>query len=166
MGSGPVSNLAYGVDAGLLDVTAVDVLAEKYTSLYKKYDLLHYPIKPIAGSGETLVSLFGKETFHCSYARNSLDHTRDIVYSFQNLVSLTKKNGYVILEHAVREGSKNNWSDSHQWDLELTSNGLVAFNSRGREFPLMKECGVEFSIVSYRSIEFDRWMNIVLRKVR
>lgn len=165
LGSGPLSNLAYGVDTGLLDVTAVDVLADDYKYLYEKYGLLDFPIKPVPGGGETLADLFEKESFHYAYARNALDHTEDIVLSFRNLVSLTKKNGYIILQHFVREGSKNDWSDTHQWDIELTSNGLVAFNSRGQEFSLQKDCSLEFSMVSYRSVEFDRWLEIVLKRL-
>jgi len=164
LGSGPLSNLAYGVDAGLIDVTAVDILAEGYRHLYEKYNLSDYPIKPISGSGESLTDLFGKETFHCAYARNSLDHTQDILLSFRNLVSLIKKDGYIILQHFVREGSKSDWDHSHQWDLELTTNGVVAFNSKGQEFQLQKSCTIEFSFVLYRSLEMDRWMDIVFKK--
>ncbi|OGW37108.1 MAG: hypothetical protein A2Y97_02405 [Nitrospirae bacterium RBG_13_39_12] len=165
LGSGPLSNLAYGVDAGLIDVTAVDILAEGYGHLYEKYNLLDYPVKPISGSGEVLTDLFEGETFHCAYARNSLDHTQDILLSFKNLVSLVKRNGYIILQHFVREGSRSDWNNTHQWDLELTANGFVAFNSKGEEFQLQKGCNVEFSYVFYRSVEIDRWMDIVLKKV-
>jgi len=165
IGSGPVSNLAYGVDIGLLDVTAVDPLAEEYARLYEKYHLEDYPVKPVAGCGEILDRMFGEETFHCAYARNALDHTRDIQKTFRNLVYVTKTGGYVILQHAVREGSRNKWAELHHWDLDLVSTGLVAIDRKGRAIPLMAGCPVEFAIVTYQSVEHARWMDVVLKKV-
>lgn len=165
LGSGPISSLAYGVDKGLIEVTAVDILADEYKALYEKYGLLDFPIKPIQGRGETLAELFQKESFHCAHIRNALDHTQDIVRSFNNVVSLVKRNGYIILLHSVREGSLQKWSESHRWDLELTVNGLVAFNREGQEFQLQRNCNLEFSHVSYSSVELERWLDIVFKRV-
>lgn len=165
LGSGPLSNLAYGVDAGILDVVAVDSLAEEYARLYKKYGLLDYPIKPVRGDGESLSGLFAGGSFHCAYVRNALDHTQDIMLSFRNLVSLVMKDGYVVLQHTLREGSRQNWSDAHGWDLEMDSDGLIAINSTGEKFCLQKDAPVEFSLIYYSAVEMDRWMDVVFKKL-
>ena len=164
LGSGPLSSLAYGVDKGIIKVDAVDILADEYVNLYKKHGILDFPIKPIQGSGERLHELYPRESFHCAYVRNALDHTQDIVLSFKNLVSRVKKNGFIILSHSVREGSSQNWSEAHKWDLELTDNGFVAFDSKGREFQLQKGNEVEYMHIYYDSVHLTRWMNIIFRK--
>ena len=164
LGSGPISSLAYGVDQGIIDVAAVDILGDRYGCLYQKYNLLDFPVKPIQGCGEELNTLFGEESFHCAFAQNSLDHVRDIVSSFNNLVSIVKKKGFIILQHAVREGTHQKWSSGHQWDLEMTKNGFVALNSRGKEIRLQQQASLEFMVIYYSSFELDRWLNIVFRK--
>jgi hypothetical protein len=164
IGSGPLSTLAYGAGKGIIKVEAVDVLADQYHMLYRKHGISDYPIKPVQGSGETLHELYPKESFHCAYVRNALDHTQDIMLSFRNIVSAVKANGFIILSHFVREGSNENWSDAHKWDLELTSNGFMAFDSRGEEYHLQKNNNVEFVHVYYDSIYLNRWMNVIFKK--
>jgi SAM-dependent methyltransferase len=164
LGSGPVSNLAYGVEQGMIDVKAVDILADRYRALYQKHDLLDFPVKPIQGCGEDLATLFKRESFHCAFAQNALDHTHDIVLSFNNLVSLVKKGGFIILQHAVREGSFQNWSPSHRWDLELSGDGFVAYDSEGKEFQLQRQADLEFVLVYYSSFELGRMLNVVFRR--
>lgn len=164
LGSGPLSTLGHGVDKGVLDVMAVDPLADEFGMLYKKHKVTDFPIKPVRGSGETLDELFPNESFHLAYVRNALDHTVDIMLSLKNLVRTVKTNGFIILSHIVREGSRENWSEAHQWDLELTSNGLVAFDPNGGEFQLQKSNDLEFVHVYYESVYLSRWMNTIFKK--
>ncbi len=164
LGSGPLSTLAHGVDKGDIEVHAVDILADSYADLYKKYNLLDFPVKPVSGTGESLSEIFERASFHCAYVRNALDHTFDIVRSFNNLVSLVKKGGYIVLQHNVREGSGGNWKGIHGWDLDFNEHGLIASNSIGQEFRLQQNADMELSIVHYSSIELDRWVECVFKK--
>jgi hypothetical protein len=75
VGSGPLSNLVWGVDQNLFQIIAIDPLADIYDKLMKKY-ALNYPIKPIKGNGEKLLKLFKTKKFDIVYSRNALDHTR------------------------------------------------------------------------------------------
>ena len=71
IGSGPVSLLAFGVEQGLFEVTAVDPLASVYDEILSKYGI-SYPIKPRTGYAERLVKSFGKDSFDIVYSSNSL----------------------------------------------------------------------------------------------
>jgi SAM-dependent methyltransferase len=152
-------------DRGWLEVTAVDILADAYEDLYRKYCLLEFPIKPIRGSGESLSEMFDGESFHCAYVRNALDHTHDIMRSFHNLVGLVRRGGYLILQHIVREGSKENWSGIHGWDIDLSTNGLIAYVSKGQEYRLLQDSDLEFSFVHYNCAELNGWVECVFKKL-
>jgi len=59
IGSGPLSILASGIDQGLFDITAIDPLAQVYNKLMRQNGL-SYPVKPVRGFGEKLLSLLGE----------------------------------------------------------------------------------------------------------
>ena len=163
LGSGPMSNLAWGVDQGLLTVTAVDVLAEHYAALLRRYGV-DYPVRPVKGSGETLREHFAERTFPLVYASNSLDHTDDLPRSFDNLVHLVAPGGVLALQHHLTEGSHRNWSDSHHWDLDLGNRGLCATHRTGRRYELGQRPDLEIVYLCYRSYALDGWIDIVYRR--
>lgn len=158
LGSGPLSTLAYGVDIGLIEVVAIDPLADAYASLYKKYNIMNFPIKPIQGAGEALNI---SKKFHCAFAINSLDHTTDIVKSFNNLVMSVRMGGCVILQHHIKEGSYQRWSESHKWDLDVDNDQLIANDRNGNKYILTTNLKIVFLNVDREK----RGIEIVIQKL-
>lgn len=165
LGPGPVSSLAWGVDAGLLHVTAVDVLADEFRALLEQHGHPDYPVRPVKGSGESLAGQFEEESFHLAYARNSLDHTDDLPRSFHNLVRLVMPGGALVLQHHLNEGSNRGWSDSHKWNLDLGSRGLAATDRAGTRFDIGARDDIEVVYLSYRSHLLDGWIDVVYRRI-
>src|SRR5262245_23716616 len=115
VGSGPLSTLAWGVEAGLVDVTAVDVLALEYAALLERHGV-RSPVRPVPGTGEGLLEMFPEQSFCLAFANNALDHTDDAPRTFDNLVRLTRPDGAIVLQHHLQEGTRQEWSPSHKWN--------------------------------------------------
>ncbi|MCB9898240.1 MAG: class I SAM-dependent methyltransferase [Planctomycetes bacterium] len=165
LGSGPLSSLAWGVDAKLLDVTAVDVLADHYRALLDEHGHGAFPVRPVAGTGETLLERFDPESFQLVYVRNALDHTDDLPRSFDNLVRLTTEGGAIVLQHHLNEGSHREWSASHHWNLDLGARGLSATHRSGTTHEVGARKDLELVYLSYRSYLLDGWIDVIYRKV-
>jgi SAM-dependent methyltransferase len=164
VGSGPLSTLAYGVTTGQLDVVAIDVLAKQYKLLLEDLKI-RYPVVPIAVAGEVLGNEFEPNSFDCAFARNSLDHTRDLSLTFQNMCRLVRPGGYIYLNHAVREGSFNKWSPSHVWDLDLGQNGgIIASRQGGPWLEVSRDLGLTTEYLVYSGSRFGRVLEIAFRK--
>jgi SAM-dependent methyltransferase len=165
LGPGPLSSLAWGVEQGLLDVTAVDVLAVEFCELLERHGHGDYPVKPVPGRGETLLEQFGEEGFHLTFVRNALDHTDDLPLAFDNLVKCTKPGGALVLCHHLNEGSHQEWSDSHHWNLDLSHAGLRAQDRSGTWHELADRKDLELVYLSYRGYLLDGWIDAIYQRV-
>jgi SAM-dependent methyltransferase len=163
LGSGPISTLAYGVDNGQLAVTAIDILGDRYRELMDRLGLI-YPILPENGRAEELDRRFPAGSFDCAFARNSLDHTEDLPLAFENIVRCVRPGGFILLMHAVSEGASNHWSASHKWNLDFGRTGLTATNKRGQIYLLEEGKSLELEYLSYASVLFGRWIDVLYRK--
>lgn len=165
LGPGPLSSLAWGVDRGLLAVTAVDVLATEFAELRRRHGIRDYPVAAVPGRGETLLEQFGEARFHLAYVRNALDHTDDLPRSFDNLVRSVMPGGGLALQHHLNEGSHRNWSDSHHWNLDLGDRGLAATDRQGTRHELSRRADLELVYLSYRSYLLDGWIDVLYRRL-
>jgi hypothetical protein len=163
IGPGPLSTLAWGVDEGLLEVHAVDVLATEFAALLARHDIT-YPVRPIPGTGEDLLAWFPPASFELAYARNALDHTDDAPRTFDHLVKLVRVDGAIVLQHHLQEGTRQGWSASHKWNLDLGEGGLVATRRGGVRIELGRRDDVELLYVEYRSKLLDGWIDVVYRR--
>ena len=186
IGSGPVSLLAYGMEQGLFEVTAIDPLASVYDEILSKYGI-SYPIKPRTGYAERLVKSFGKDSFDIVYSSNSLDHTISPKSSLSQMVQVVKTGGIVFLEGFVCEGSHAKWTGLHQHDLFAENGSLMHRGPKGHLRDLTGDLGLEcihekVTLFKERSInafgyevppglppsanwQFRDWFTIVFRKV-
>lgn len=164
IGSGPLSTLAHGVTAGLLELTAVDVLAEAYVELLRRTGHADFPVRPIAGTAEGLLDVVPEGHFHIAYARNALDHTEDIARSFDALVHALVSGGVLVLEHHLREGTRQEWSDSHNWDLDIQGDALVATGREAERIVLSDRGDLELVYLQHRSDLLDGWIEHVFRR--
>lgn len=131
IGSGPVSILASGVEKKEIEVSAIDPLAEIYSDLLKKYEIV-YPVRPILGHSENIGKHFPPSTFDIVYSSNALDHALSPGLCLREIVCVTKLGGYVYLEGFTNEGSNGNWHGLHQHDLYLDDDHLMHKTKSGR----------------------------------
>lgn len=130
VGSGPISNLAYGVEQGLFSLTAIDPLAKKYQRLLRDVGL-SYPVKPRKGTGERLVKKFGRDAFDIAYCCNALDHMVSPRRCVSEMHEVVKKGGFILIEAFVREGTFEGWHGLHQHDLVPEENQLIHYDPNG-----------------------------------
>ncbi len=148
IGSGPNSNLSYWVDNDLLEVTAIDPLAEVYDKIMKKLNY-KYPITPIKLDGEDLLEHFKKESFHIIFAQNSLDHVKDPVKCFNNAYHLLKKGGFLFVCSNIKEGTRKSWTGMHKFDIYVENNELILGTQSGEEFRFINNRNVFLEFIFY-----------------
>lgn len=114
VGSGVVSILN-----GLVPVTPIDPLGELYQLVfdYRAHKLAH----PLPYPAEEIPAMNAFDIVHCS---NALDHTQNVLFSFQQLCVAAKPGGYVIVQGFENEGTHENWQGFHQNDIYVDDNAL------------------------------------------
>lgn len=132
VGSGPISVLLWGHDAGLLELTCIDPLAEDYRRLFTKYGMAQ-PLPVLTGLGEEMDY---SQAYHLVFARNALDHCLSPSVVLQNMVKATIPGGLVVICSAVNEGTAQSWSGTHQHNVNLEDANLTITNRHAvKEIP-------------------------------
>jgi SAM-dependent methyltransferase len=135
VGSGPVSILCAGVYEGIIEVTAVDPLADVYRCMLEVLGI-RFPVRPIRGQGEHLASLLAERLFDLCYSSNALDHSRSPRTCIEQMCGRVRPGGWIVLEGFEREGSHGGWDGLHQHDLFLDSGRLMHEGRTGRRMEL------------------------------
>lgn len=159
LGPGPKSRLTEGFKQQLFDLVAVDPLADTFKKHLGSEEFLTY------GYGETMDKLFPPESFHMSYASNALDHTEDPSLCFKNMVSLTKVNGYIMIQGGVNEGTRANWLGLHKHNMWIEREELLCCSRYGVPVNLSRGYPLEFVDSRQALIEGNPWFSITYRKV-
>jgi SAM-dependent methyltransferase len=166
IGSGPNSNLSYWVDNKLLEVTAIDPLAEVYAKIMKKLNY-KYPITPIKLDGEDLLEHFKKESFHIIFAQNSLDHVEDPIKCFNNAYYLLKKGGFLFVCSNIKEGTRKSWTGMHKYDIYVENNELILSTQSGEEIRFINNhVFLEFIYYEEYNIRNIKSFEAVFRKIK
>ncbi len=143
VGSGPLSPLAWCVDQKLIEVTAVDPLAEIYAEILESYSI-NYPIKPIYGTGEVLSEMFEKGQFDIVYTRNAIDHADSPPQCVINMIDVLKNGGFLYMEGFQNEGQRNHYQGLHRWNLSLDENcNLLCGYKKRQKINITKELPVK-----------------------
>ncbi len=142
VGSGPVSIMAWGVEQGLFELTAVDPLAREYERLMRKVPC-SYPVKPMEGFGENLSALLAPKTFDLAYSGNALDHTSSPRRCLEELTQVVDEGGIIYCEGFVREGTNAGWQGLHQHDLVPENGHLVRYGRDGSRSVVTEGLAVE-----------------------
>jgi len=160
LGPGPRSRLTEDYDKGRFDLVAVDPLADEFKKHLDGRDFLYQ------GYAETMNNAFPPESFHLSYASNSLDHTQDIQQSFQNMVDLTKVGGMIIVQGNIREGERLNWMGIHKYSIWIEDGDIIYITKDGYQFNLTENVGL--TLVAHREAikKNNQWYSIMYRKVK
>lgn len=127
VGSGPVTSFFNRIDITQWNIVTVDPLADLYNYLNKKYQV-NYPLKCIEGTGESLNSLFDKQSFHLVLSQNAIDHATSPKDFIKQLYYILKPSGFLYLSGFINEGLAANWKGLHQHNLSVQGNHLVWTN--------------------------------------
>jgi len=170
VGSGPLTSINRKCDSCEVSIIAVDPLAEFFNELMDAKGITP-PVRPVTGWGERLAEQFGEDQFDITYSRNAVDHSYDPIKCIDEMIKVTKKGRYVIVEMNERAGTLENWTGLHQWDFFI-----------GRTLPLFQRhlfiegkavAAVDVSShfagrAEMTSLELTRgsepWITLVLRK--
>lgn len=161
VGCGPLSPLAWGVDQKMIEVTAIDPLAEIYSEILKKLNI-NFPIKPIQGVGEKIAGMFEKEYFDVVFSRNALDHSDSPTECIDNMVTVLKKGGILYLEGFTNEGTANYWKGLHLWDLRHDNGNLLCTAKSKKVTNLTQALPLE-CFFTYGP-DNNRWYRIAFKK--
>jgi SAM-dependent methyltransferase len=116
VGSGPLTSINRKCDSCKVSITAVDPLADFFNELLARHGITP-PVPAVEGWGERLTERFGENQFEIAYSRNAVDHSYDPIKCIDEMIKVTKRNGYVIVEMNERAGSIEEWRGLHQWDF-------------------------------------------------
>jgi SAM-dependent methyltransferase len=116
VGAGPMTAVGKEWNGHKLDVTAVDPLADEYSSLLAKYNVIA-PVQTRKAEAEALADYFSENSFDLAYARNCLDHSYNPLLAIRQMVHITKAGGAVYLKHIENEGANEGYQGLHQWDF-------------------------------------------------
>jgi len=111
-GSGVVSILHGTVSKE--NLVACDLLAYEY---YKIFDYkANGIIAPFPSACEELIF---DGTFDVVHISNALDHTQNPQAAYNAMYRAVKPGGFLIVQGFVNEGTHEEWTGFHQWDLDL-----------------------------------------------
>jgi SAM-dependent methyltransferase len=130
VGAGPFTTVGHhdpGNGARAVEVVAVDPLGDQFAALIERAGLSP-PVPTTPCRGEDLVSRFGSDRFDIAYARNSVDHAADPLLVIENMLSVVRPGGEVILHHYRREAENMGYEGLHQWNFDLRDGRVVLFN--------------------------------------
>lgn len=118
VGAGPLTVVGKCWKNCHVDLVAVDPLADEYDILLEQNHLIP-PVRTKKCLGEDLSTEFGLEAFDLVIAINSLDHAEDPVQIFEQMYSVCKPGGFLVLSHFENEAKNEGYRGLHQWNLSL-----------------------------------------------
>lgn len=131
VGAGPATYLGKRWGEYVLEITAIDPLAEQYHALFCKYGVKP-PVPTQTGYAERLVEQFGENCFDLVHARNCIDHSYDPALAIEQMVAVAKPGGIVYMHHAVNEAEQQRYHGFHQWNLAAQDGDLCVSNRTQR----------------------------------
>lgn len=164
VGSGLISFLSYGQNAGLFDLIAADVLSEEYKSMLEiyGYDEVLGGTRLIQSPAEQLDKHMNPNSCDIVHCSNALDHTNSPRHSLENMVKVVRPQGHIIITARSHEGTHEGWEEIHQHDLYLKDNILWRSGKDGVATSLLE--GLPLSVVYANDPEgFHDRLVIILR---
>ncbi|MCX8061888.1 MAG: methyltransferase domain-containing protein [Anaerolineales bacterium] len=171
VGSGPLSILGWGVKQDIMELVAVDPLAEVYHDFLRElaYPPLRYPL--IKAYGESLGSIFGENSFDLIWMRNAIDHCKDPYEVMRQMSSLLLPGGFLFLSGFVREASFENGKGIHQFDFYINDDLQVicerledSKEKKGEKLILTDNLPLKMVECSRPSQQVRDWMYVIWQK--
>ena len=130
VGSGPISFIGTNSDHYNVDLTAVDPLADKYNDILDKHNIT-VQVRPQKAYVETLNNIFDADEFDAVWCCNALDHSIDPFLGLLNMIKVVKPGSSVLLLFHRNEATDANYSGLHQWDFDVSKDGILMFKRHG-----------------------------------
>lgn len=168
LGSGPLSQLNYGVENKLLNLYAVDPLAEEYKKLLQKYNIPKQKYELIQCSGEFLSEKFGENYFDFVWIHNAIDHSQDPVKVFSEIAKVAKSGAYIFFLGWENEGKKNNYFGLHRHDIFWNDQEKkFKIKTHGKEIVNLVDNNLPVRFWDYyiQNFEKRRWLKGVWKKI-
>ena len=150
VGAGPLTYLGKTCSDRHLHLTAVDPLADQYDRILKKYGV-NPPVRTQKLSAEKLMKRFKPGNFDLVFARNCIDHSYDPENAILQMITVVKRDCYVLLEHFPNEGEKEAYAGLHQWNFSMSAAGDFLIASKTRTVNLTQKysaiCKIECEII-------------------
>jgi SAM-dependent methyltransferase len=161
VGAGPLTALGTKHPEKSLTVTATDPLAAEYARIMREAGI-DPPVPPIACRGEDLLRHFRPDTFDIAFARNALDHTADPLRVVTNMVHIVREGGFVVLQHARREGRHQFYRGLHQWNLDVDDGDFLIARPRHETIRVGRILGERAAVSSF--MDPNGWLVCVMTK--
>ncbi len=144
IGCGPISVLRWGMLQGLLTITGVDPLLDMYQIVLERHGLSNLPHmfcqRQLCIAAEDLGQYAPQGWYDFAFSRNAVDHAEDPQLLLTQVGACLRPGGVMVLEFSTREGTKENWTQLHQFDLYVDARGTLVSETRdGVCRPLVSE---------------------------
>jgi len=134
IGCGPISVLRWGMLQGLLTITGVDPLLDMYQIVLERHGLSILPNvscqRQLGIAAEDLGQYVLPGSYDFAFSRNAVDHAEDPHLLLAQVGACLRPGGVMVLEFSTREGTKENWTQLHQFDLYVNAQGTLVSETR------------------------------------
>ena len=159
VGSGPLTKLGKRHPSKQLMITATDLLAYEYDRLLAEL-AIEPPVRTIYADAERLTEQFGQSTYDIVHGQNCIDHTADPLRAIEQMLTVSKPQGFVVLYHAENEGQKQRYRQLHRWDFTC-ENGCFVIRDRHEQ-----KIDVTRRLAAYCDVECLRDGDAILTGIR
>ena len=151
VGAGPLTYFPRQWFTRQYSITPIDPLADEFDRMLKEAGL-DPQYRTVKGEAETVLNRFGPDSFHCVFARNSLEQFHDPLDAIRQLLAVVKPGGWVLLQ---QEGYRT--ADEQPrcpWQMEENADDVFLNSPDGGRLDL----GMEFAdIATLRVIRSWHW---------
>ena len=140
VGSGPLTKLGKRHSSKQLVITATDLLADDYERLLTELEIEPL-VRTIYADAERLGEQFEPGSYDVVHGANCVDHMADPLRAIEQMLTVSKPEGWVVLYHAENEGQREQYRQLHQWDFTCEGGSFVIRGRDGQETNVTKQLG-------------------------
>jgi|SRR5215469_435268 len=161
VGAGPLTVLGKRWDGRVVQITAVDALADRYNEM-----LAGAHIEPLVRTenchSEKLLERFKPDQFDLVHASNTLDHHYDPLRAIAQMLSVVKPGRCIYFKHKTEEAEREDHHGLHQWNFSLENGSALLWNERTRVD--LAEQFAPWATLVFAEIEETDWLGVAMRK--
>jgi len=129
VGAGPLTYLGKRSNGRLLNIAAIDPLADEYDKILAKHNIRPY-IRTERLATEEPSRRYKAESFDLVFARNCLDHSYNPIVAIYQMLKVLKRGGYLLFEHKPNEAENQRYRGLHQWNFSLNIKAELLIGSK------------------------------------
>ncbi|MBU1053733.1 MAG: class I SAM-dependent methyltransferase [Proteobacteria bacterium] len=100
--------------------------------------------------------------FDIVYSRNSLDHCHDPIKGLDQMISVTKPGGYVVIEGIRNEAIHENWIGMHNFNFDTDDTGDFIISNKIKKYSVKTQFKKK---VSLKTKINKSWLVVIIRKL-